>query len=62
VRTLGLYTLVAAIVIFAALNLQRVSVDFAVTSITMSLVFVIVASALLGFGAGYLHARNRRTR
>ena len=60
-HTLGLYILVGAIVLFAALNLQKVSVDIVFTSITMSLVFVIAATALVGFGAGYLHAHNRRT-
>jgi ABC-type glucose/galactose transport system permease subunit len=58
----GLYTLVAAVVLFAALNLQKVRVDIVFTSITMSLVFVIAATAIVGLGAGYLYARNRRIR
>jgi uncharacterized integral membrane protein len=61
-HNVGSFVLMAAIAIFAALNLQKVNVDFAFTSITMSLVFVIVFTAILGFGTGYLYARNRCTR
>ena len=62
VHQVGLYILVTAIVLFAVLNLEKVSVDVVFTSIRMSLVFVIAAMAFVGFGAGYLHARNRGTR
>ena len=52
--------LMVVVAIFALVNLEEVTVDLIVDDVTMPLVFVIVISALLGFGAGYLFARRRR--
>jgi uncharacterized integral membrane protein len=52
--------LVGAIALFALLNLQWVSGDFAVGSVTMPLVFGIAPSALIGCIAGYLLGRRQR--
>jgi uncharacterized integral membrane protein len=60
-RQIGMIILVAVILLFAVLNLQKVSVDFGVTSVTMPLVFVIAGTGLLGFGAGYL-VKGRRVK
>jgi uncharacterized integral membrane protein len=63
-RQIGMIILVVAIVVFAVLNLQKVSVDLGVTSVTMPLVFVIAGCGLVGFGAGYLvkGRRDKRNR
>jgi uncharacterized integral membrane protein len=58
-RRIGTIILVVVILLFAVLNLQKVSVDLGVTSVTMPLVFVIAGCGLIGFGAGYL-VRGRR--
>jgi uncharacterized integral membrane protein len=58
-RSIGWIILVAVIALFAVLNLQKVSVDLGVTSVTMPLVFVIAGCGLVGFAAGYL-VKGRR--
>jgi hypothetical protein len=50
---------IGVLVLFAVLNLQKVNVDFGVTSVNLSLIFVIVVCGAVGFGAGYL-VRGRR--
>lgn len=60
-RRIGALVLLVVIVLFAVLNLQKVGVDFAVTSVTMPLVFIIAGCGIIGFGAGYL-VRGRRAK
>ena len=50
------------IVLFAVLNLEEIRVDVLVTSVKVPVVFVIVATGLVGFGAGYLLARHLENR
>ncbi len=47
-------------VLFAVLNLQRVQMDWIVTSTRTPLILVIVVFAALGFLAGFLLAGHRR--
>jgi uncharacterized integral membrane protein len=61
-RQIGVIVLIGAIILFAVLNLQKVSVDFAVGSVTISLIFVIAGCGLIGFGAGYLVKGRREKR
>jgi uncharacterized integral membrane protein len=49
-------------VLFAVLNLQRVQMDWIVTSTRTPLIIVIVLFAALGFLAGFLVAGHRRRR
>ena len=55
--------LIGLVVLLALLNLDDAKVDFAVDSVEIPLVFVILASALLGMGAGWflrLHREHRK--
>jgi uncharacterized integral membrane protein len=47
-------------VLFAVLNLQRVQMDWIVTSTRTPLILVIVVFTVLGFLAGFLLASRRR--
>jgi uncharacterized integral membrane protein len=58
-RQITVLVLLGLLLLFAVLNLQKVSVDFAVGSVTLPLVVVIAVCGLVGFGAGYL-VRGRR--
>ena len=61
-RQIGVMVLIGVIILFAVLNLQSVSVDFAFGSVTMPLIFVIAACGLIGFGVGYLVKGRREKR
>ena len=57
-RQIGGIALIVVIVVFALLNFADAEVDLLFTTVTMPLVSVIAACALIGFGAGYLFARH----
>ncbi|MFI5045781.1 MAG: lipopolysaccharide assembly protein LapA domain-containing protein [Acidimicrobiia bacterium] len=46
--------LVLLLVLFAALNTHQVNLDFIVGDADLSLIFVITASALIGFALGWI--------
>ena len=55
--------LIGLVVLLALLNLDDARVDFAVDSVDIPLVFVILVSALLGMAAGWflrLHREHRK--
>lgn len=51
--------LVLLLVIFALLNTNEVNLDFIVGDAEVSLIFVIVVTALIGFAAGYVVKARR---
>ena len=51
--------LVLLLVVFALLNTNEVNLDFLVGDADLSLIFVIVASAAIGFAAGYVVKARR---
>jgi uncharacterized integral membrane protein len=46
--------LVLLLLVFAILNTNQVNVDFLFADTDLALIFVIVASALIGFAAGWI--------
>jgi uncharacterized integral membrane protein len=57
-RQIGIAVVVLIVAIFAAVNFEKVPIDFLITTERVQLVFVIVLCALLGFLAGFLFARH----
>ena len=57
-RQIGMAVCVVLVVVFAALNLKDARIDFLISSVTIPLVFVIAACAIVGFTAGYLFAHH----
>jgi uncharacterized integral membrane protein len=57
-RQIGMAVVIGIVVLFAVFNLEEASIDFLVTSVSIPLVFVIAACAILGFTAGYLFAKH----
>jgi uncharacterized integral membrane protein len=53
-RQLASAIVIFVVVLFAVVNLERVSVDFVVTSVDIPLAFLILGSLLLGLAAGWL--------
>jgi uncharacterized integral membrane protein len=51
--------LVLLLVVFALLNTHEVNLDFIVGDADLSLIFVIAASAAIGFAAGYVVKARR---
>jgi uncharacterized integral membrane protein len=51
--------LVLVLIVFALLNTSRVNLDFIVGDADISLIFVIVASAVIGFALGYVVKARR---
>jgi uncharacterized integral membrane protein len=51
--------LVLVLIVFALLNTSRVNLDFIVGDADVSLIFVIVASAVIGFALGYVVKARR---
>ena len=58
-RAIAAIVLGGLVLIFALLNLEKASIDFGITSVTMPLVFVIAVVGAIGFGAGVLFSRHR---
>ncbi len=54
--------IIAALVLFALLNVQEIKIDLLVGSIRARLIVVIAISALAGFLAGFLFFRRREKR
>ena len=61
-RQIGMAVAIGLVVLFAVFNLEKASIDFLVTSVSIPLVFVIAACAILGFTAGYLFAKHLEKR
>jgi uncharacterized integral membrane protein len=58
-RAIAAIALGALVLVFALLNLEKSSIDFGFTSVTMPLVFVIAVVGAIGFGVGILFSRHR---
>ena len=57
-RQIGIGICILLLVLFAALNLEKVRIDFLFVSLTIPLVFVIAGCSIVGFTAGYLFAHH----
>jgi uncharacterized integral membrane protein len=55
---IGMFVLIGIGVLFAVLNLDKTDIDLLFTTVSISVVFVIVISGLIGFGIGFLLHRH----
>jgi uncharacterized integral membrane protein len=59
-RQIAAGVLIGLVLLFALVNLEKVSVDFVITSVEIPLFFVFVGSGLLGIAAGALIRHHQR--
>ena len=61
-RLIFAMVLVAIVLIFALVNLEKAKIDFVFGQVTLPVFFVIAIPAFLGFGAGELVSHHRTSR
>jgi lipopolysaccharide assembly protein A len=58
-KMVAILVLAVVLIVFGLVNTNQVNVDFIVASVDVAMIVVIVVSAVVGFGLGWLVARHR---